>query len=101
MLEPVRRIAALCLALAPAVAAQSPSGSLRLPFEIHTLPNGLTAILSVDRTTPTVAVNVWLGPDRLAIVVVGDRARVEGPLAAAGIALIALREIEGDPVSAP
>ena len=33
--------------------------TLRLPFETYTLPNGLTIILSPDKTTPTVAVNVW------------------------------------------
>jgi zinc protease len=35
------------------------SDTLRLPFETVTLPNGLTVILSPDKTTPTVAVNVW------------------------------------------
>src|SRR3954465_10217454 len=39
--------------------AQAPSDTLRLPFETYTLPNGLTVILSPDKTTPTVAVNVW------------------------------------------
>jgi zinc protease len=32
---------------------------LQLPFESYALPNGLTVILSPDRTTPTVAVNIW------------------------------------------
>src|SRR5436190_16403172 len=42
-------------------AARAPAASdtLRLPFETYTLPNGLTVILSPDKTTPTVAVNVW------------------------------------------
>ncbi len=50
---------------ATAVAAQGPSSTppgadtIRIPFETFTLPNGLTTILSVDRSTPTVAVNVW------------------------------------------
>jgi zinc protease len=35
------------------------SDVFRLPFEDYTLPNGLTVIMSIDRTTPTVAVNVW------------------------------------------
>ena len=39
----------------PAAAGET----LRLPFESYTLPNGLTVILSPDKTTPTVAVNVW------------------------------------------
>jgi zinc protease len=60
------------LLLASALSAQAPavqkpagpfasgaSDVLRLPFETYTLPNGLTVILSVDRTTPTVAVNLW------------------------------------------
>ena len=55
---------ALTLALSGALAAQAPTrpaagDSLRLPFESYTLPNGLTVILSPDKTTPTVAVNVW------------------------------------------
>src|SRR5215218_825461 len=60
----VRRLAAdAALALAWSAAAQTPpparADTLRLPFETYTLPNGLTVILSTDRTTPTVAVNVW------------------------------------------
>ena len=39
--------------------AAASSETLRLPFETFTLPNGLTVILSPDKTTPTVAVNVW------------------------------------------
>ena len=42
-----------------ATRAAAPSDTLRLPFETYTLPNGLTVILSPDKTTPTVAVNVW------------------------------------------
>ena len=48
------------------MAAQAPTrppaanaDALKLPFETYTLPNGLTVILSQDKTTPTVAVNVW------------------------------------------
>lgn len=37
----------------------APSDSIKIPFETYKLPNGLTVILSVDKTTPTVAVNVW------------------------------------------
>ena len=63
-----RRIARLALVvLACGAAAQRPpegsgraaSDAIRIPFENYTLPNGLTVILSTDRTTPTVAVNVW------------------------------------------
>lgn len=46
-------------AQAPVDRAASGSNALKLPFESYTLPNGLTVILSTDRTTPTVAVNVW------------------------------------------
>jgi zinc protease len=52
--------------LSSAIAAQAPkgqssgvSGTIKIPFETYTLPNGLTVILSQDHTTPTVAVNVW------------------------------------------
>ena len=54
------------VALASVAAAQQrppsptpPSNAIRIPFETYTLPNGLTVILSQDRTTPTVAVNKW------------------------------------------
>jgi zinc protease len=39
--------------------AAASSATLRLPFETVVLPNGLTVILSQDKTSPTVAVNVW------------------------------------------
>ena len=32
---------------------------IKIPYETYKLPNGLTVIMSVDRTTPTVAVNIW------------------------------------------
>ena len=63
-----RRIASLAVvALASLAAAQAPpqpaatapSDAIRIPFEQYQLPNGLTVLLSVDHTTPTVAVNVW------------------------------------------
>ena len=63
---------ALVLAVSSAAAAQSAlpaaqatpppvanAEALKLPFETYTLANGLTVILSQDKTTPTVAVNVW------------------------------------------
>ena len=43
----------------PARAPVASADALKLPFETYTLPNGLTVILSQDKTTPTVAVNVW------------------------------------------
>src|SRR5712691_6106849 len=32
---------------------------IRIPFQSFTLPNGLRVILAPDKTTPTVAVEVW------------------------------------------
>ena len=43
----------------PDGSARTESDAIRIPFERYTLSNGLTAILSTNRTTPTVAVNVW------------------------------------------
>src|SRR6187402_194473 len=40
-------------------AAQGKPDPIRIPFEVYTLPNGLTSILSVDKSTPTVAVSLW------------------------------------------
>ena len=39
--------------------AATASDVIKIPFERYQLPNGLTVILSVDRATPTVAVDVW------------------------------------------
>jgi zinc protease len=39
----------------------------------------------------------YVTPERLAIVIVGDRATIEGPLKATGIAPIRLYDIEGNP----
>jgi zinc protease len=55
-------LAAVCslavgLPRTPVTAAQS--ASFTIPFEDYTLPNGLRVILSPDKATPTVAVNVW------------------------------------------
>ncbi len=54
----MKRLAAVVLlvALSAPLAAQS---TINIPFETVTLPNGLTVVLSIDRTTPTVAVNLW------------------------------------------
>ncbi|HKY21855.1 MAG TPA: pitrilysin family protein [Vicinamibacterales bacterium] len=46
-------------AQAPATVARAESKGINIPFETYTLPNGLTVVLSTDRTTPTVAVNVF------------------------------------------
>ena len=63
LIQPTRnrrllRLAPLaCLALLSTAAVQS--DSIKIPFTTFTLPNGLTVILSVDHTTPTVAVEAW------------------------------------------
>src|SRR5215203_360395 len=44
------------VALSAVLAAQS---KINIPFEAYELPNGLNVVLSIDRTTPTVAVNMW------------------------------------------
>ncbi len=45
------------MALAPVAAQQAPRVSA--PYEMFTLPNGLTVILHEDHTVPMVTVNVW------------------------------------------
>jgi zinc protease len=57
-------VALIAVAIAGAGASAqkaSPAGAdvIKLPFETYTLPNGLTVITSLDRSAPTVAVNVW------------------------------------------
>ena len=53
------------MALAPraglvsGTAAAQGSSAIKIPFDSYTLANGLTVITSIDRTTPTVAVNMW------------------------------------------
>ena len=42
-----------------ATTAAPKSTSINIPFEDYKLPNGLRVILSPDKTTPTVAVNLW------------------------------------------
>jgi zinc protease len=54
-------LAAVAVAASGLTAQKSspPSDAIKIPFETYTLPNGLTVITSLDKTTPTVAVNVW------------------------------------------
>ena len=65
MIKKRRILSALALVLTLALAQpllgqkKNSSDSIKIPFETYKLPNGLTVILSLDRTTPTVAVNVW------------------------------------------
>lgn len=49
----------LVLSSSPREASTQALDTIRIPFETYKLPNGLTVIASVDRSTPTVAVNVW------------------------------------------
>jgi zinc protease len=37
----------------------APANAIKIPIETYVLPNGLTVVLSVDRSTPTVAVTAW------------------------------------------
>ena len=59
MLKFSRQVALLAFAVLVSGAAPDRPGTINIPFERYTLPNGLTVILSPDRATPTVAVNVW------------------------------------------
>jgi zinc protease len=52
-------IPALVLGATLAVAAAQPSSAINIPFEKYVLPNGLTVIHAIDRSTPTVAINMW------------------------------------------
>ena len=54
----MKRLAVFALLLA-SVLPLSAQSKINIPFESYTLPNGLTVVLSTDRTTPTVAVNIW------------------------------------------
>jgi zinc protease len=51
--------AAVVAAQGPSSRTPSGSDTIRIPFETFKLPNGMTTIFSLDRSTPTVAVNVW------------------------------------------
>jgi zinc protease len=44
---------------AQSAATQSTRTQISIPFERYQLPNGLTVILSPDRSVPTVAVDMW------------------------------------------
>ena len=45
------------------------------------------------------AAQKYLDPEHMAIVIVGDRAKIEAPLAATKIAPIVVLDVNGDPVS--
>jgi zinc protease len=54
----LRIVPALVCAAVVSTAAQKPA-AINIPFEKYTLPNGLTVIHAIDRSTPTVSVNMW------------------------------------------
>jgi zinc protease len=54
-----RQVVVLALVVLVSGAAADRPATINIPFERYTLPNGLTVILSPDRATPTLAVNVW------------------------------------------
>ncbi len=43
----------------PVLGQKAASTAIKIPHETYKLPNGLTVIMSVDKTTPTVTVDVW------------------------------------------
>jgi zinc protease len=64
VLTKTRSFAAVAVLVAAGLAAAqrpqpSPAATIKIPIETYTLPNGLTAILAPDHTTPTVAVAAW------------------------------------------
>src|SRR6516165_9920297 len=64
MLTRIRRFAIAAMLMAGcAAAAQRPQpasgNAIKIPIETYKLPNGLTVVLSVDHSTPTVAVAAW------------------------------------------
>jgi zinc protease len=58
------------------------------------------AVEGVTRDDVLRVAQKYLDPDHLAIVIVGDRAKIEGPLAATKIAPIVILNANGDPASA-
>jgi zinc protease len=63
MIDLIGHVLALALACVATTQASAPAkpavDAIKIPFESYTLPNGLTVILSPDRSTPTVAIEVW------------------------------------------
>ena len=49
---------AACLATSPVIAQQAPR-KVSVPYQMFTLPNGLTVILHEDHSVPIVSLNVW------------------------------------------
>jgi zinc protease len=55
----LRIVPALVCAAAVAASAAQKSSAINIPFDKYTLPNGLTVIQAIDRSTPTVTINMW------------------------------------------
>ena len=55
----LRIVPALVCAAAVAAAAAQKSSAINIPFDKYMLPNGLTVIHAIDRSTPTVTINMW------------------------------------------
>ncbi|PWT92192.1 MAG: insulinase family protein [Blastocatellia bacterium] len=49
----------VCVLQASLGQKKNSTSAIKIPFETLKLPNGLNVIMSVDKTTPTVTVNVW------------------------------------------
>ena len=58
-------------------------------------------VRAVTKEDLTRVANKYIDPDHLAIVIVGDRKQIEGPLKATGIAPVVLLDLNGDPVAVP
>jgi zinc protease len=53
-------VLSICCVLQPALGQKKAAPSaIKIPFETYKLPNGLNVILSVDRTAPTIAIDIW------------------------------------------
>ena len=59
------------------------------------------SVRAVTKDDVTRVANKYIDPDHLAIVIVGDRKTIEGPLKATGIAPVVLLDLNGDPVAVP
>ena len=59
VLSALALVLTICCALQPVLGQNGSADAIKIPFETYKLPNGLTVILSVDRATPTIAVDVW------------------------------------------
>jgi len=57
-MKPLARVVLMCMMWLAGVSLGA-QNAINIPFETYALPNGLTVVLSTDRTAPTVAVNIW------------------------------------------